>query len=529
MTAKITIENNSSSAISGWTLGFDYTGTVGALWNGTLSASGTGHEVTNAPWNGWIAAGSSASFGFNAAYSGAAPSPSACVFNGTACEFDGFIPPPAPPTTAPPTTAPPTTAPPTTAPPTTAPPTTTPPTTAPPTTTPPTTAPPTTAPQPGPTGDKHVVGYFTAWGVYGRDYHVADIDASKLTHINYAFANISGGKCVLGDSYADIDKFYPGDSWDAGALRGNFNQLNKLKEQHPHLKTLISVGGWTWSDHFSDVAAGASSRATFVNSCVEFMDTYGFDGIDIDWEYPVGGGEPGNSNRPEDKHNYTLLMQDFRAALDAKEATDGQDYLLTIAAPAGYSKIANLEPAPLAAALDFINVMTYDFHGAWDSATGHNAPMYPTPGDPSNPLQAERFNVDYATRAYLDSGVPPSKLVVGVGFYGRGWGCVTGGTNGLFGTSSCALQGSFEPGSFDYKDLAANYVNRNGYTRYWDASAQVPFLYKPGGGWISYDDPESIGIKSDYITANNLGGAMFWELSGDNGDLLTTLDSRLNG
>lgn len=128
---------------------------------------------------------------------------------------------------------------------------------------------------------KRVVGYFAGWGVYGRDFHVMDYPAAQTTHLNYAFAKIANGECALVDPYADIDKFYPGDSWDAGALRGSFNQLRKLKEQYPHLKTLISVGGWTLSGEFSDVALTEASRKKFATSCVSlFVDQYDFDGID---------------------------------------------------------------------------------------------------------------------------------------------------------------------------------------------------------------------------------------------------------
>ena len=130
---------------------------------------------------------------------------------------------------------------------------------------------------------RRVVGYYTSWSVYARNYHVAQLPADKVTHINYAFANISGGQIALGDRYADIDKFYPGDSWAPGALRGNFNQLRKLKQKHSHLRTLISIGGWTWSGNFSDAVLTPASRQAFARSCVDFIVQYGFDGVDLDW------------------------------------------------------------------------------------------------------------------------------------------------------------------------------------------------------------------------------------------------------
>lgn len=361
-----------------------------------------------------------------------------------------------------------------------------------------------------------IIGYFVAWGVYGRDYHVADIPAEKLTHINYAFANISAdGRCELGDPYADIDKFYEGDSWDAGALRGSFHQLQLLKQRHPHLRTLISVGGWSWSGRFSDVALTDASRRAFADSCVEFMMQYGFDGIDIDWEYPVGGGLPTNTTRPEDRANYTLLLAALRERLD--EQAPGS--LLTIAAPAGPGIYANLELDRIDDYLDWINVMTYDFHGGWDPVTNFNAPMYPSVADPtSDPVARAGFNVDAAVTGYLGAGVPASKIVVGVPFYGRGWAGVSPTNDGLFQPHTGLPAGTWEPGVFDYHDLAANYVGQC--ARHVSPEAKVPWLFcaapaRDTGVMISYDDPESLAIKRDYMTTAGLGGLMFWELSGD--------------
>nr|BAF02588.1 chitinase [uncultured bacterium] len=359
-----------------------------------------------------------------------------------------------------------------------------------------------------------VIGYFAAWGVYGRDYHVADVPAHLLTHINYAFANISDdGRCVLGDPYADTDKAYPGDSWDEGAKRGSFHQLAILKQAHPHLRTLISVGGWTWSSKFSDVALTPTSRATFASSCVDFMIEHGFDGIDLDWEYPVGGGLPSNVTRPEDKQNYTLLLQELRSRLDARGATDGRSYLLTIAAPAGPSTIANMPASDMHAHLDWINLM--NFHGSWSAMTNFHAPLAASSSDPSpDPATRDHLNVQSAVQAYRNAGVPADKLVVGVPFYGRGWASVAPQGNGLYQSFSGAPQGTWEAGVFDYHDLAANYVPT--YARYWHDEARVPWLHNPTTGvMISYEDPESIAHKTAYILNEGLGGVMFWELSGD--------------
>jgi chitinase len=381
------------------------------------------------------------------------------------------------------------------------------------------------------TGPKRVVAYFIAWGVYQRNFHVMDIPADKVTHINYAFANISAdGRCVLGDSYADIDKAYPGDTWDAGVLRGSFNQLNKLKAAHPNVKTLISVGGWTWSSKFSDAALTPESRQKFAQSCVEFMSQYGFDGIDVDWEYPGGGGLETNVYRPEDKQNYTLLLAELRKQLEAKGQPENKHYLLTIAAPVGPAIYANIELNKITNYLDWVNLMAYDFHGSWESMTNFNAPMHAMADDPtSDPVIKEKFNVDSAVQGYLQNGVASDKLVLGLPFYGRGYKGVPGQNNGLFQAHTGASQGTWESGFLDYEDIKNNYLGS--YTRYWNQEAQVPWLYNPAQGiMISYDDPESIGIKADYINQHNLGGAMFWELSSDDAQasLLSTVYNRFH-
>lgn len=379
-------------------------------------------------------------------------------------------------------------------------------------------------------GANRIVGYFAAWSVYGRDYHVNEIPAEKLTHLNYAFANISAeGECTLGDPYADIDKFYEGDSWDPGAKRGSFHQLELLKAAHPSLRTLISIGGWTWSGKFSDVALTSASRQKFVSSCVTFMKTWGFDGIDIDWEYPVSGGLPENTYRPEDKQNYTLLLQDFRAALDAQGATDGKSYDLTIAAPAGPSIMTNLELSKVGSTVSFINLMTYDFHGGWDSATNFNAALSATSADPSeDPLVKTKFNVQSAVEGYLSAGVPADKVVLGMPFYGRGYAGVPDKEHGLYQPFSGLPLGTWEAGMFDYHDLKAKYIPAM--QRYFHDEALVPWLFSPETGvMITYDDPESLQKKLDLVAQKGLGGAMFWELSGDTEDseLLSVLHAAL--
>ena len=337
-----------------------------------------------------------------------------------------------------------------------------------------------------------VIGYFSSWAIYDREFFVTDVAADKLTHINYAFFLISeGGKCALGDEWADT-------------------QLQLLKEAHPGLQTLMSIGGWTGSALFSDVALTGETRQKFVQSCVGMMTQYGFNGIDIDWEYPTGGGEEGNSARPEDKQNFTLLLAEFRKQLEAQGSTDNQHYLLTIAAPASVEQYHNIELDKIIDSLDWINVMTYDFSGSWSEKTGFNAPLFP---DPKSPDLATN-NADATIQGYLAAGVPSDKLVLGVPFYGRGWQGVDKTNDGLYQSYASIPDGTTEAGSYEYYDLATNYVGK--FQRFWNDVAQVPWLYDAKTGtMISYDDPESIALKANYVKDQKLGGVMIWELASE--------------
>ncbi|WP_246309820.1 glycosyl hydrolase family 18 protein [Paenibacillus alginolyticus] len=389
------------------------------------------------------------------------------------------------------------------------------------------------------------IGYFASWGVYsGRNFKVQDIDASKVTHINFAFADICwngihgnpspdspntqtwscqdetgnisvpNGTIVQGDPWADTGMSYPVDTWDT-PIKGSFGELKRLKAVNPHLKTIISVGGWSWSNRFSDVAADPQIRANFANSAVNFLRKYSFDGVDLDWEYPVSGGLAGNSYRPADKQNYTLLLQEIRNKLDAAGVTDGKAYTLTIAAGASKLYQTNTELDKIAQYCDWINIMTYDFHGGWDAKSGQNAPLYFDPAD--NGIDPQGFNAANTVQGFLDHGVTANKLVMGLPFYGRGWDGCANTNNGLY--QSCAKgssKGTVEPGSFDYWDIEANYVNKNGYVRYWNDVTKTPWLYNASTGtFITYDDAQSFQYKTDYIKSKGLAGGMFWEFSGD--------------
>lgn len=273
-----------------------------------------------------------------------------------------------------------------------------------------------------------IAAYYPEWAIYSRDFNVADIPADNLTHLIYAFSKIdTSGRMSLFDSYAAVEKTFSAadsvdgkaDTWDQ-TLAGNFNQLAELKAANPALKTMIAVGGWTLSSPFSDVASTAEGRATFADSAVEFLQKYTmFDGIDFDWEYPGGGGLESNVVRPEDGQNYTLLLQAVRERLDALEVTTGRRYQISVASPAGAEKIANMDLAGMATSVDFFNLMAYDFHGGWETTTGHQAPMFDTIGG--------NYDIATAVDLYLAAGVEASAIVLGTPAYTRAWSGVQDG------------------------------------------------------------------------------------------------------
>lgn len=489
------VTNTGTTTLNKWSVSVPWKGTSVSMWNASSFLAGGVLTATNLSWNGTLAPGASASLGFTD--NGSFVLPTACATAVGTCDVagSGVSPKPAPTEEAQPAPTP----------------------TTDPTVTPVEPIDPPIVPivpedpyipsDDAYTGDSKIVAYYPSWATYARNYQVADISAEKITHINFAFANVADGKCVVGDSYADTDKAFAGDSWDTGAKRGNFNQLTKLKEANPNLETMISIGGWTWSKNFSAAAATAQSRQVFVDSCVDFMNTYGFDGIDIDWEYPVSGGL--YEGTAADKQNYTLLLAAFKDKLATQTAIDGEHHPLTIAATAGPTTIPNMDAKNIGGIIDWMNLMSYDFHGSWDPITGHNAPMKVGSKD-----TARGFSITDSVDSYLNAGFPSQKLVLGLPLYGRGWENVSITQNGLYQNATNASVGTWEKGVFDYTDIKNNYLPTM--TRYWDSEAQVPYLYDPARKlWISYDDPESIKIKVDYIKSKNLGGAMLWELSGD--------------
>ena len=364
-----------------------------------------------------------------------------------------------------------------------------------------------------------IAAYYPEWAIYSRDFNIADVPAENLTHLIYAFSKIdSAGRMGLFDSYAATEKTFNAtdsvdgvaDNWDQ-TLAGNFNQLAELKLANPELKTMIAVGGWTLSGTFSDVASTAEGRATFAQSVVGFMQKYPmFDGIDFDWEYPGGGGLETNITRPEDGQNYALLLNEVRERLDGLEAQNGHQYQISVASPAGADKISQLDLEAMAPSVDFFNLMAYDFHGGWESTTGHQAPMFDTIGG--------NYDIATAVDLYLAAGIDPSSIVLGTPAYTRAWSGVEDGGDGGWNAASTGLaQGTFERGVYDYKDLVAQITAPDSdWKVYWDDNAQAAYAYSPSQQvYTTLETPASVALKSQWAQSKGLGGMMLWDLSGD--------------
>ncbi|MGF1703769.1 glycosyl hydrolase family 18 protein [Photobacterium makurazakiensis] len=461
---------------------------------------------------------------------------------------------------------------------------------------------------------RRVIGYFTSWRA-GDDpqaqYLVSDIPWEQLTHINYAFVSIgTDGKVNVGD-VTDPANPAVGMEWNgveidpALGFKGHFGALATAKAKHD-VKTLISIGGWAETGgHFgpngdriadggfytmttnADGSINHAGIQTFADSAVEMMRKYKFDGLDIDYEYPTsmaGAGNPDDKafmepRRPHLWASYQVLMKVLREKLDSASATDGIHYMLTIAAPSSGYLLRGMETFDVTQYLDYVNIMSYDLHGAWNDHVGHNAALYDTGKD----SELAQWNV-YGTAAYGGIGylntdwayhyfrgsMPAGRINIGVPYYTRGWQGVTGGENGLWGRAALPNQADCAPGTGEgeknncghgavgidnmwhdknslgqemgagsnpmwhvmnlAQGIFGSYTSAYGldpvndpqdklvgsYTRHYDDVAVAPWLWNAEKQvFLSTEDKASINVKADYVIDKEIGGIMFWELAGD--------------
>ena len=395
--------------------------------------------------------------------------------------------------------------------------------------------------------------YFEEWSIYYAGYNLANLEsngsAAKISHLFYAFANVTASTpatagCAIADPWADFESngLPPvGGIPDTWPLYGNFAEILKLKQLHPNLKTIISLGGASAvsAAAFASAASTETGRQALAASCIDMFirgnvgsDWNGainapglFDGFNIDWEFPAA----------TDKENFTLLLAEFRNQLDALSATTGKAYVLTFDGPAGSQNYVNIDLRKAAELVDFITIDGYNYAGSWDVQTNHASPLFDSKQDPNF---GQGLDIDSTVDAYLKAGVPPSKYTMGVPLYGAGWTGVPSTSHGLYqnstgpspvllanGTGPCTdLTGStpgcdtlLTPGTATYTTLAT--LTSNGYSRYFDAQRGAAWLYNPNTEtFYTYDDPFTAVLKMIYINVRvpgGLGGAYVWAVKDD--------------
>lgn len=344
-----------------------------------------------------------------------------------------------------------------------------------------------------PAQQKEVIGYYPSWK--WRDtaslMTIDKIPYRKLTIIDYAFWHP-----LPNGSLAGINP--KGDDLCLGRQGKRRNLVDLAHEKN--VKVMLSIGGWEDSDNFPAVAARDTLRAAFAHACVMAIRKFEFDGIDIDWEFP---GFTDHKGGPDDRHNYTLLLQTLRDSLKANEIFLKKKLLLTAALPAGAKELANFEFQHVAELLDMLNIMTYDYNGPWSPVSGHNSPLYASGGDDT------LLNIDATFKMYNEQlHVPPSKINLGIAFYGHSFAQCTALHTPYKGSDTTL----FPEGDVFYYNIF-NTANK---VRHWDDKAKVPYFVLPEASTlVSCDDEESIGLKAKYVLDHKVGGVIIWEITGD--------------
>ena len=350
---------------------------------------------------------------------------------------------------------------------------------------------------------------------YDGGMPVSQIPAAQINDLIYAFGEPSdAGVCIPVTAAQSV----------------TFAALRKLRQAHPGLSLMVSIGGWDAAPQYSDIALTERSRSRFAASCVqEFVVKEGFDGIDIDWEFPVHGGM--SRSRPVDRADATALVREFRRRLDVLGRGKHRHYLLTVATPAGtwqrggpYSVGDSYDLATLVRSVDWLNVMTYDMNTIFSPLSAFNAPLAADPRDPTPQPARSLDNLTSAVRFYESRGVPAAKIMLGVAFYGRGFIGVSPRDAGLY---SKYTKGYDET---PWKTVRSQFLTSPDWVRHWSATAQAPWLYNATQHiFFTYDDPMSLGIKADFARRERLRGVMIWVLGEDDPEngLLNALTSHL--
>ncbi|MCK3686290.1 glycoside hydrolase family 18 protein [Maribellus sp. YY47] len=352
-----------------------------------------------------------------------------------------------------------------------------------------------------------------------EEFNVEQLQLEKLTHLIFSFSYVIDGEMAFKNELSDT----------------RLKQLVAEKQKHPNLKVMVACGGWG-ADGFSDAVLTEESRSKFIRSAVNFVQKYQLDGIDIDWEYPTASGA-GIKARPEDKQNFTAFIKGLRAELNKLD----RPQILTFAAAGWKNYFEYIELNEVMKYVDYINLMTYDQAGGGNKFTRHHTALgRVTLNDLSEtPLGMEMKNrteeegedegswepqsAEGIINFCIEHGVDPGKIVIGAAFYGKGWKGVPPQNNGLYQPNAGAVRGA------NYSRLLGEYIDKNGFERHWDPIAKAPFLYHPTDSiFITYDDPESVKLKTQFALDHQLGGIMFWELGGDSYESGGLLDAIYN-
>jgi chitinase len=404
-----------------------------------------------------------------------------------------------------------------------------------------------------------MAGFFEEWSIYYAGYGLANLEsngsAAKLTHLMYAFANVTPTSCAIADAWADFETPYlvpVAGIPSVSPLFGNFAEIVKLRQLHPNLKMIVSLGGASASNTAGFVAASqtAQGRKALASSCIDMfingnVGSYWngnvvvpglFDGFNIDWEFPTAA----------DKQNFTALLHEFRAQLDALGTKTGKHYILSFDGPAGSQNYTNIQLAQAAKQVDFITIDGYNYAGSWDTQTNHASPLYDSP---QNPETLQGLTINATVDAYLRAGVPPSKYLMGVPLYGAGWTGVPTQKYGLYQTSTGPSPVPLADGSGICTDLTggtpgcdtlltqgvATYstllnLTAHGYTRHYDAERVAVWMYNPFlHTFYTFDSPDTATLKMRLVNLKGLGGAYVWALKDDdaNGTMVKTMASWL--
>lgn len=336
---------------------------------------------------------------------------------------------------------------------------------------------------------------------YDGSVPVATIPADRLDYVIYAFVEPDDEDLCAAPTAAQLEIF---------------TGLRKLRAQHPGLHLLLSIGGWGAAPQYSDLALTADSRAAFAHSCIQqYVVQQGFEGIDLDWEFPVHGGL--NKSRPQDRDDATALAQELRRQLDTQGQQDHRHYYLTAATPAGtwqqggaYSVSDSYDLAALAASVDWLNVMTYDMNNVFSPVTGFNTPLHADPRDPTPNPQRKFDNLEGAIQYFESHSVAADKIMLGVAFYGRGFTGVSPAGAGLYS----AYKGGYDETA--WKDICAKFLTDRDWEQHRSDTAGAPWLYNSKKQvFFSYDDPESMALKADFARQQHLRGVMIWVLGED--------------